>query len=173
MSKQQRHTILYVLVSIILTLTFIEGSLRTFDSWKAGKLADDMRIISMGYDTDVRRGYVLSPGHYQFADWQATILPDVTRLVPDTNLSVSCQLVLLGDSVTFGLDLNDSDTWANLLARQLPDVQIVNTGVNGYSIDNVLWTRPLYRADAYLYLLIGNDIEYPAVIHRGNGERLS
>jgi hypothetical protein len=61
--------------------------------------------------------------------------------------------------VTFGLGVSDDATWANLVARELPDVHIVNAGVPAYNVWNVAATVERVKADGYLYLVIDNDDE--------------
>jgi lysophospholipase L1-like esterase len=47
-------------------------------------------------------------------------------------------IVLVGDSFVFGLTVDDHETFAALLAKQLPDRRIVNLGVTGYGTDQQL-----------------------------------
>jgi hypothetical protein len=48
------------------------------------------------------------------------------------------RIVLLGDSFTFGDDGNDDEIWAHFLGRLLPEAEILNLGVSGYGIDQML-----------------------------------
>ena|SRR5688572_25506043 len=47
-------------------------------------------------------------------------------------------VVLVGDSFVFGLTVDDHETFAALLAEQMPDRRIVNLGVTGYGTDQQL-----------------------------------
>ena len=42
----------------------------------------------------------------------------------------STKFVCIGDSITFGYEMEESQRWTNLLSKEL-DVQIINSGVNG------------------------------------------
>jgi len=48
------------------------------------------------------------------------------------------RVVLLGDSFTFGEDVEDEEAWASLLAARLPNSEILNLGVSGYGLDQIL-----------------------------------
>lgn len=136
----------------------LEGTLRLFDPWRVGNLLADLRHLDLSYVASEARGYLLPSGHYQFSNWQADILPDSTRDVPSTNDQAACTVVLLGDSMTFGMDVNDGDTWASLIARQLPNVHLINAGLIGYNLPEILKNyRAFPQADAYLYVLYADD----------------
>jgi len=47
-------------------------------------------------------------------------------------------LISAGCSFTFGLGLNDQETWPWLLQERLPAYHVVNTGTNGYGTDQAL-----------------------------------
>lgn len=174
MTRRIRRTTIALLISILLSVALVEGGLRLFDPWRMGELADHLHPLQDAYRADPLRGYVERPGAYQTGAFVTTILPDTTRRVPDTNLSAPCTLTLLGDSVTFGMSVGDEETWANLIARELPAVHVINTGVIGYALDNVLATWHAFpQASAYLYLMIGNDIELPPIVSGTPGPRQS
>lgn len=137
------------------TIAMVEGGLRLFDPLGALRYFGDLRAVFATYREDVRR-YAMRPGDYTFSNWQAVILPDGSRRVPDTH-DAECTIALVGDSVTFALGVSDADTWANVVARELPGVHIVNAGVAGASIWTVEATIGVIPADGYLYLIIDND----------------
>src|SRR5262249_26695941 len=47
-------------------------------------------------------------------------------------------VIAAGCSFTFGLGVNDEDTWPWLLQERMPDYRVVNVGVNGYGTDQAL-----------------------------------
>lgn len=55
-----------------------------------------------------------------------------------------CRIALVGDSHTFGLELKFEETWSDLLAHHLPECQVLNFGVSGYSLGQ-MYLR--YRRD--------------------------
>lgn len=48
------------------------------------------------------------------------------------------RIVLLGDSFTFGDEVNDNETYAYYLQEMLPDAEVINMGVHGYGHDQML-----------------------------------
>ncbi len=48
--------------------------------------------------------------------------------------SAACRIALVGDSHTFGEELKFEETWGYLLQTHLPECQILNFGVGGYSV---------------------------------------
>lgn len=154
-----KRLIIRSLIIFITTLLLIEGLLRLFDPWGALRYQRDMALYFQNVEASPARDYLLRPGFYAFSNWTATILPDSSRAVPDTNAHADCTLALVGDSVTFGYGVSDADTWANLLARDFPAVHIINTGTNGYNIADAYQTANAVPANGYLYLMIYNDAE--------------
>lgn len=58
--------------------------------------------------------------------------------------NATCRIALVGDSHTFGLELKFEETWSYLLERHLPECQVLNFGVSGYSLGQ-MYLR--YRRD--------------------------
>lgn len=148
------------LTVVAISLLLIEGLLRLIDPWGALRYVSDSRELFAHFAEDDALGYRMQPGRYTFSNWIATVNADGFRAIPDTS-PMGCTIVLVGDSVTFGFGVSDTETWANLLARQYPAVRIINTGVNGYNANNAYAIMTHVHADAYLYLLIDNDAEAP------------
>jgi hypothetical protein len=73
-----------------------------------------------------------------------------------------CRLVLLGDSVTFGLGIDDEVTWANLIAQRRPDLRVVNAALPWYDVWAVARTAEALSADWRVYLLVDNDADHTA-----------
>lgn len=145
-----------ILIVVVISTLFIEIGLRLFDP--LGVLALLRERAAAHWDDDPLRVYHSPPGVQYFLNgWSATTLPDTSRFVPDTNLESPCKIVLLGDSVTFGLELDDDQTWANLLSHDFPQVDIINAGTPGYDVWKIAATKKLFPANGYLYLLINDD----------------
>jgi hypothetical protein len=150
--------IAYALLGFSLSILLLEILLRFVDPWgavtyfTAGGPTPDLYIPYNERD-------VLPVGEYHFPTWTANINPDHTRLVPD-NGAGNCHIVFVGDSVTFGLGVDDAETWVNLLAMNHPAWDVVNAGVAGYNSYAVRLTIADTAADTYVYLITNNDAEY-------------
>lgn len=83
------------------------------------------------------------------------------------------RLVCLGDSFTLGYGVGDDDTYAAVLERLEPRLQVVNMGQGGYSIgQDWLWYRrhaAALDADLLLVALIADDIWRMAGERTANG----
>lgn len=154
----------FALFILFLLLITPELALQALDPLRVKPYFADLDALFATMQADATRVYVHTPGVYTFSNWRATINADSTRLVPDTTPQ-DCTIALVGDSATFGHGVNDAETWANQLARRYPAVEILNTGVNGYNIQQVQATIAAVSADGYLYAMISNDadavLEYP------------
>jgi hypothetical protein len=80
--------------------------------------------------------------------------------VPATNNNATCTIAILGDSVAFAYGVNDDQSWLNVVAREFPNVRFINLAVPRYNSSNVVGTwNATPDADAYLYLIISNDLD--------------
>ncbi len=74
----------------------------------------------------------------------------------------SRNLMLIGDSFTFGVDATDSEAWPNLLQQEFPNVNVVNLGSGGFAIDQMLVTLreeiARYRPDLVIVSFIWDDL---------------
>jgi hypothetical protein len=144
---------------VAFTLLLIEMLLRIVDPWGLIYFEDLATMGNELFIPDEQRGYVIQDGTYAFRYWSMAVQAG-GRVVPDTNSTAACEIVILGDSVGFGYGVNDDQTWANQVAAQLPDVHLRNLAVPRYNSTNVLQTLQTYPdADAYLYLIINNDFD--------------
>jgi hypothetical protein len=48
------------------------------------------------------------------------------------------RVVVLGDSFTYGEDVSDEETYCAVLAEQSPGLEVINLGVHGYGVDQML-----------------------------------
>jgi lysophospholipase L1-like esterase len=153
---------------VTITLALLELALRVIDPWGIHYFTDLEMLVNQVFIPDAERGYAMRDGSYRFSRWSATI-QDGARVVPATHAAAGCTVVLLGDSVTFGLGVSDDQTWANGIAARFPDARFINAGVVQYNSGNVLGTLRAYPdADALLYLVIYNDVN-PAINMAGVG----
>jgi lysophospholipase L1-like esterase len=80
-------------------------------------------------------------------------------------------VLMLGDSVTFGMGVGDDETASARLGKQLTSAQVLNLGVTGYSIDQYLLylERELPKVHPKLIIVnifTGND--YQGTVHDNN-----
>lgn len=110
------------------------------------------------YDATVpdETGYVLRPGYTHLKGWSFAILNDGTRIVPD--IAEGRRIVFVGDSITFGLGVNDQDVWVYKVCSDLK-LRCVNAGRAGYAAANVADVVSRYPADCVVFLTISNDDE--------------
>jgi hypothetical protein len=97
------------------------------------------------------------------------------------------RIVVLGDSFTFGEEVSDEHAWPAVLARLLPEAEVINMGVHGYGHDQMLvHLRELgvrYQPDIVLLgfvhvdvgrnLLSFRDYAKPRFVPDGDGLRLT
>lgn len=74
------------------------------------------------------------------------------------------RVAVLGDSFTFGIHIEEHETLTAFLGQRLgPDWEVINLGVPGYGIDQMVLTYEKYRqflkADVVLLVFIDEDIE--------------
>jgi lysophospholipase L1-like esterase len=72
------------------------------------------------------------------------------------------RILVLGDSFTFGPYLNDHDCYPSLMARLLPEVEVINGGVAGYTINDeadLFLERARYaEPDLVILQVLDNDL---------------
>lgn len=145
-------------LSIFMSLFLVEyGLLRWVDPWGANAYYNDLDTLKTHYVADSERGYTLPTGIYQLGHWSLTIT-STGRLVPDTTPDNPI-IALVGDSLTMGHGVNDSDTFANQLARRFPNCTFRDYGLNGYNTAQVQATIDNTIAAHYVYTLVSNDAE--------------
>jgi len=82
-------------------------------------------------------------------------------------------LVIFGDSFAYGYDSEKKDRFSDLLDKKLPNYQVMNLGVSGYSTDQeyLLLQKyfPIIKADLVYLLYCHNDWYGNSVNHVYNG----
>ncbi len=116
---------------------------------------------------DANYGWKLSPGwsgRHRHYDYEARYSVDHRSMRHCPAASGSGRRVLvLGDSYTFGLGVNDAETFSCLISATRTDIDLVNAGVPGYAPDQeMLWlrdARELFVPDLVVWVLfLGNDL---------------
>ncbi len=82
---------------------------------------------------------------------------DVAAKVPAGKVRIACS----GDSYTFGVGVEDADTWVAQLSTLAPRLETVNLGVGGYGVDQAYLRylrdgRPL-APDMHIFAFISDD----------------
>jgi hypothetical protein len=79
-------------------------------------------------------------------------------------------ILAVGDSFTFGDEVDDSQTWPAYLERLLSR-RVLNAGVNGYGLDQIVMRAeslvPKYRPAALVVAIIGDDVKRCRYSRRG------
>ncbi len=155
---------------VILGTTFLlEVMLRFVDPYGAYAYRSAWETLRTRPDTF---GYTFVPDVYHLKAWSVSINAQGYRQL-DSALS-DCNIALIGDSATFSWGVNDSDTWAQLLADNTPLVHFYNYGLPAYNIGNI---SALYASlrdssvfDGYIYLIVPNDAQKDATYTRTSAE---
>lgn len=90
------------------------------------------------------------------------------------------RVIVLGDSVAFGLDVDDKDTFVQVLSATRPDIEVANLAVQGYSPGQELVKLqreaiPLRPDVVVLALCLGNDFAddaLPVFLYDGRHPKL-
>jgi len=158
--------ILLVLAAILVSLGVLELGLRT---WFWGYLftwpnfvLDARTVLTDGdagrYVHDDRLGYVPRAGH---AASGVTIEADGRRSTGALPATSGAPILAVGDSFTFGAEVNDQETWPSLL-QQITGRRVLNAGVNGYGFDQIVLRAealtPIYKPGAIVVAFIADDI---------------
>ena len=110
------------------------------------------------YAEDERLGYVPRAG---YAAPGLTIEADGRRTTGAAVSSSAAPILAVGDSFTFGAEVNDPDTWPALL-QGLTGRRVINAGVSGYGFDQIVLRAealaPVYRPEAIVVAFIADDI---------------
>lgn len=146
-----------ILLVLVISLALLEAALTLIDPF--GMVFFEKVDWLENYLGRANGSYSLSPGIYNVAGWTVTMNDDATRRVPDSG--AGCTLLFTGDSVTWGWGVNDDETFANLIAREL-GTQAINSGVFGYSSEDVAAALDYYEGqyDLAVYLIYPNDHYY-------------
>lgn len=155
MSKQTKAAIISGFFVFLITTGFIEVALRIFDPLGLNYFSDLATLYSVWQSHET--GYTFPDGEYRLSNYSFTYR-DGQRVTPDSNPSGK-QVVFIGDSVSFGLGVNDAETWINLVAREL-NINAINLALPGYNIGNIERQLAHLPPDSCIvWLVVGNDHE--------------
>ncbi|MBI5960951.1 MAG: SGNH/GDSL hydrolase family protein [Chloroflexi bacterium] len=158
-----RMKIIVFLLSICFSLLGIEIGLRLVDPWGMNYFWDVADIWNQA-EAHPNRIAALPPGRYRLRGWTVNQLDNFTRRVPASQ-GGECEIVFVGDSMTWGHGVDDDETWVNLVAAQLRGTTVINAGFDQYNSDNVLRALADFPdADLFVYLVIDNDAEPTVVV---------
>ena len=150
------RTIIGILFMLIITFAMIEAVLYFLDPLGVVTyLHSFTRLEEASIPSET--GYTFASDEYHMLNYSYTINPDESRRVPASNSNADCTIAALGDSLTFGMGIEDNETWVNILAETYPDVEFLNYGRPVFSSGNVLRSYNAYSADAYMWLVVYND----------------
>ncbi|MEM7350220.1 MAG: GDSL-type esterase/lipase family protein [Acidobacteriota bacterium] len=83
------------------------------------------------------------------------------RDYPDERVADKNRILVLGDSFAWGYGVAQEETFSERLEATLPDVEVINAGVSGYSTDQELrWLEAeglRYQPDLVILTMAGND----------------
>src|SRR3954453_8261121 len=125
------QNLLVVAITLVLIAVFLEVGLRLF-------APQIVYSLSGLFVSDPQAGYRLQPSatvHYRSSEADVTFHTDEMGMrLPDTSDTPGTPKVLaLGDSFTFGINVQDGQTYPALLNKQW---HTFNAGVFGYGTDN-------------------------------------
>ncbi|NKB37096.1 MAG: hypothetical protein GKR93_07960 [Gammaproteobacteria bacterium] len=183
LERSKKREIIFSLVSILLSsllcLGVAEYALRWYQQSVNNSSSGDPGLLS--YDSQF--GWKLTPNwqgrhtHHDF-DVQYTINKYGFRgdFPPELQTKKKKRMAIVGDSFSFGLGVNDQDTFVHLLNLDNPDTEFLNLSVPGYSTDQQLLLlkrmSALIQADHYLLIVyLGNDLldnmlDYPLQVEQ-------
>jgi hypothetical protein len=129
----------------------------------------------MAYDPLL--GWVPRSDHFS-ANWSSNVDASGLRRngVAEVPRNSGRPILAVGDSFTFGDDVEDDETWASLLERSV-NRRVLNAGVSAYGVDQAVLRAerllPTYDPSLVILSFISNDIdrtEYSHFIY-GGGEK--
>lgn len=150
------RTIIGFLLMVIITFGMIEAMLYFLDPLGVVTYLHSFTMLEVT-TLPSETGYTFPVGEHQMLNYTYTINQDESRRVPSSNSNADCTIAAIGDSLTFGMGIEDDETWVNLLAQHYPDVEFLNYGRPVFAAENVLRSYNAYPADAYIWLIVDND----------------
>ncbi len=128
--------ILLLVITSVLTLAVLEGAVRVY-------AVTTNRVRGMTFDREL--GWKPVPNVMKSGSIWGTTRPASSnsrgwrdREHPLTKPAGTIRAVALGDSFTFGVDVDDGERFTDLLPGLAGSLEVVNLGVAGYGIDQYL-----------------------------------
>jgi hypothetical protein len=163
MNKTLRYSFTIILLSSFLSLFAADYLVGKYQQYIAQ--SSEMSPGFLRYHASL--GWTLSPnwqGRHQHHDFDVNYQTNLLgyRGPFQTFTNQQTKTVLIGDSFTFGLGVNDEDTFSHQL-NQMQSNQYLNLGIPGYSTDQqwllIEELSELFNAKHYLlFFYLGNDL---------------
>lgn len=162
MKKSTVHGVILASISVCLTMLGLELALRIhhgmvlkFESWTA---EPQNRVGRMAYHS--RLGWIPRPGRFG-STWTSNVDASGLRSNGRSILTTGRPILAVGDSFTFGDEVEDSETWAAHLEEVLSK-RVLNAGVGAYGIDQAVLRAELlldeYHPNVVILSFISDDI---------------
>ena len=159
MRKSTVQGIVLAAISVCLTMLGLElavqishGKVLHFQSFAAGG-------GPMAYHP--RLGWIPRPGQFSYPDWTSNVDASSLRSNGRSISTASRPILAVGNSFTFGDEVEDSETWAAHLEEVL-NKRVLNAGVGAYGIDQAFLRAELlldkYDPDVVILSFISHDI---------------
>lgn len=156
------HNIVLTAISVCLTLLGLELAVRIHHGkvfqFQSSTAEPRKRIGRMAYHP--RLGWIPRPGRFS-SDWTSNVDASSVRSNGRSISTASRPILAVGDSFTFGDEVEDSETWAAHLEAIL-NKRVVNAGVGAYGIDQAFLRAELlldtYDPDVVILSFISDDI---------------
>jgi hypothetical protein len=119
-----------------------DTSWRTIICAKIHKIGKDNYLPFLVYHHT--RGWALKPDIRDTSLWEGKSLSSNSKGIrgkAEYNYdrpSGKKRILMLGDSVTFGQEVSDTQTYSDCLEQMLPDIEVINFGVPAYGQDQML-----------------------------------
>lgn len=162
MKTSSVHNIVLTSISLCLTLLGLELAVRvhhgTVLQFQSSTAEPQNRIGRMVYHP--RLGWVPRPGRFS-SDWTSNVDASGVRSNGRSLSTTSRAILAVGDSFTFGDEVEDRETWAAHL-EDILNKRVVNAGVGAYGIDQAFLRAELlldtYDPDVVILSFISDDI---------------
>jgi len=131
-------------------------------NYKAG--SDSMAFLDP-YDYHPTRGWTLKPNvdYRKNGNHVSSNALGFRSVGPYVRDEKKAQVLVVGDSFTFGSGLSNDETWPHRLESKLPNSQVINLGVDGYGMDQMLVTLQesvgKFRPKIVVCAFIDDDLE--------------
>ncbi|MBI5211349.1 MAG: hypothetical protein HY927_15350 [Elusimicrobia bacterium] len=126
--------------------------------------------VALRFDVhDARRGWALAPNVSGMPVFDGKVLNSNSKGIRGTEEYTrerpagKLRIVALGDSLTFGDEVGDAETYPDRLRQSLPGTEVLNLGVHGYGHDQMLLAfrdhGAAYRPDIVLLGFSESDMD--------------
>jgi lysophospholipase L1-like esterase len=155
-----------ILIGLVIALVASEFALRWYGDFVLSQEKMDVGLIQY----DEKLGWKLAKnwsGQHQHFDYSAHYSTDFMgfrkSLVQKNIAKNRIRVLVMGDSFTFGLGVEDDLTFVSLMNRDNPDTTFINGGVPGYAPDQqMLWLSKAVlstQPDSIVFIIyLGNDL---------------